>query len=196
MRKLIVTTIVSLDGYYEGPGENVMVLPLDGAFDAYCAERLRTADTLLLGGTSFRAFSGYWPPVAEDAHATPAEREISRRNNAIEKVVVSDSLTPDDAGAWRDTTRVVPRADARATVAELKQGPGGDILVFGSRTLWNALLAADLVDELHLVVGGVVLGSGTPAFAAGTTPQLRLLDARTFDGSDNVVIRYAAAGRA
>ena len=48
MRKLIVSNIMSLDGYYEGPGENVMVLPMDEAFDAYNAERLRAADTLLL----------------------------------------------------------------------------------------------------------------------------------------------------
>jgi hypothetical protein len=49
MRKLIVSNLVSLDGYYTGPGDNVMVLPLDEAFDAYNAERLRAADTLLLG---------------------------------------------------------------------------------------------------------------------------------------------------
>ena len=49
MRKLIVTNIVSLDGYYTGPDNNVMVLPMDGAFDLYNVERLRAADTLLLG---------------------------------------------------------------------------------------------------------------------------------------------------
>jgi dihydrofolate reductase len=98
MRKLIVTNIVSLDGYYEGPSKNVMGLfsyrleayPTDESFDAYNAERLRAADTLLLGRTSYEGFKSYWPPVAEDPHAAPLEREISRLNNAIEKVVVSD----------------------------------------------------------------------------------------------------------
>ncbi len=46
MRKLVVSNIVSLDSYYEGPGRDVMVLPMDAAFDAYNAERLRAADTL------------------------------------------------------------------------------------------------------------------------------------------------------
>ena len=46
MRKLIVCNMMSLDGYYEGPGKNVMVLPMDQAFDSYNAERLRAADTL------------------------------------------------------------------------------------------------------------------------------------------------------
>jgi dihydrofolate reductase len=53
MRKLIDCNIMSLDGYYTGPDNNVMLLPMDQAFDAYCAERLRTADTLLLGRTTY-----------------------------------------------------------------------------------------------------------------------------------------------
>jgi hypothetical protein len=52
MRKLIVANIVSMDGYYEGPGRNVMLLPMDGAFDDYNLERMRAAGTVLLGHTS------------------------------------------------------------------------------------------------------------------------------------------------
>lgn len=195
MRKLIVTNIVSLDGYYEGPGGNVMALPMDGAFDAYCAERLQTADTLMLGRNSFGLFSGFWPPVADDPNASPAQQEISRRDNAIEKIVISDSLTAEDTGPWRDTTRIVARADAHVATAELKDRSGSDILVFASRVMWNDLLTADLVDELHLVVGGVVLGGGTPAFSEGTTAKLELLHTQTFEGSDNTVLRYAVAKR-
>ena len=102
MRKLIVSNIISLDGYYEGPGKNVMVLfdyrldayPMDESFDAYNAERLRAADTLLLGRTMYDQFKGYWPSVADDPNAPPITREISRLDNAINKVVISDSLTP------------------------------------------------------------------------------------------------------
>jgi dihydrofolate reductase len=193
MRKLIVTNIVSLDGFYEGPGGNVMALPMDGAFDAYCAERLGTADTLLLGRTSFALFSGFWPAMGENPDATPAEREISRRDDEVDKLVVSDTLSADETGGWRETTRIVRRASAHAVIAELKTAPGRDILVFGSRTLWHALLADGLVDELHLVVGGVVLGEGTRAFPEGLTRQLELLDTRRFAGSDNVGLVYAAS---
>lgn len=193
MRKLIVTNIVSLDGYYEGPGGNVMALPMDGAFDAYCAERLGTASTLLLGRDSFELFSSFWPPVADNPGATDAQRQISLRDNAIDKVVVSDTLEPDKTGVWRETTRIVPRAHAHETVAELKNAAGDDILVFASRTLWNDLLDAGLIDEIHLVVGAQVLGGGTPAFAEGTDHALSLLDVRRFEGSHNVVLRYSAA---
>jgi dihydrofolate reductase len=195
VRKLIVCNIMSLDGYVAGPGENVMVLPLDGAFDAYNAERLRAAGTLLLGRRTYEGFKGFWPSVADDEGATPAQREISRRDNAIDKVVVSDSLTEDETEPWRDTTEIVRRADAHERVAELKRLGDGEVLVFGSRTLWNDLLAHGLVDELHLMVGAVVLGGGTPAFEGQPPVALRTLAVRKLDGSENVLVRYGVEPR-
>jgi dihydrofolate reductase len=188
---------MSLDGYYEGPGKNVMLLfdyrwevyPTDESFDAYNAERLHAADTLLLGRTSYDGFRGFWPSVADDPNATPIQREISRRNNAIDKVVISDSLTSEQTDPWHNT-RVIRRADAHEQIAELKRQPGKDILVFGSHTLWNDLLVNDLVDELHLMIGPVVLGAGTPVFDGQPAVSLRLMDTRTWDGSGNVLVRY------
>jgi dihydrofolate reductase len=188
MRKLVVTNIISLDGYYEGPGKDVMALPFDEAFDEYNAERLRAASTLLLGRTSYEGFKSYWPSIADDASARPVLREISRRNNEIDKVVVSDSLTPDRIAPWHNT-RIVKRAEAHERMAALKSEPGEDILVFGSRTLWNDLLVAGLVDELHLMVGPSFLGGGTPVFAGRPVP-LALLDSRTLPGSQLVLSRY------
>lgn len=200
MRKLIVCNIMSLDGYVEGPGGNVMVLPMDGFFDAYNLERLRTADTLLLGATTYMGFKSFWPEVAENPEKSPAvanhpeladlHREIGQRNNAARKVVVSDGLTEEDTAPWTDTTTIVPRADAHKAVAELKDQPGEDILVFGSRTLWNNLLVAGLVDELHLMIGATILGSGTPAFGDGPIPPLRLAETLRREGSENLLVRY------
>ena len=87
------------------------------------------------------------------------------------------------------------RADAHQAVADLKDRPGGDILMFGSRTLWNDLLVAGLVDELHLMVGAAVLGGGTPAFGTGPVPPLRLVDTRRRDGSDNLLVCYQVVDR-
>jgi dihydrofolate reductase len=189
MRKLIVVNIVSLDGYHEGPGKDVMAMPFDAGFSAYNVERLHAADVLLLGRTTFEGFKSYWPRVADDPGADPVEREISRRNNAIEKVVVSDSLTPARTAPWRGA-RIVARADAHAAVAELKGQPGGEILTFGSRTLWNDLLVAGLVDELHLLIGPALLGGGTPFYEGPSRVALRLLASRTLPDSELVLVRY------
>lgn len=199
MRKLIICNIMSLDGYYEGPGKDVMALfdyrweayPADESFDAYNAERLRAADTLLLGRTSYDGFKGFWPAVAEDPDATPIQREISRLNNAIDKVVVSDGLTSEETEPWRNT-RIISRADAHEQIADLKRQTGKDILVFGSHTMWNDLLAHDLVDELHLMISPVVLGAGTPLFDGRPPVSLRLIDTRTWEGSGIVLVRYEA----
>jgi dihydrofolate reductase len=195
MRKLVVCNIMSLDGYYDGPGQDVMVMPMDAAFDAYNAERLRAADTLLLGANAYRGFKGFWPPMADNPDAPAVHQEIGRLENAMDKVVVSDTVTEDETDPWRDTTRIVRRADAHRRVAELKQEPGREILVCASRTLWNDLLAHGLVDELHLIVGAAVVGGGTPIFGARPPGRLRLAETRRFDGSDNLLLRYEV-GRA
>jgi dihydrofolate reductase len=190
VRKLIVCNIVSLDGFFSGPGGNVMVMPFDAGFSDYNAERLRAADTLLLGRTTYEGFRSYWPRVAEDTSQPAVEREISRLNAAMEKVVVSSSLKPDGVEGW-GPTRVVRREDAHAEVAALKRGRGRDILIFGSHVLWNDLLAAGLVDELHLMIGAGVVGEGVRSFEGRPPGSFRLLDTRTFDGSSLLLARYA-----
>lgn len=191
MRKLIVCNIISVDGFFSGPNDDVMAMPFDTTFSDYNAERLRAADTLLLGRRSFEGFKGYWPSVADDPDQPPVEREISRLNNAIDKVVVSDSLTDADLAPWTNTT-IVRRADANEAVARLKRRPGREILVFGSHVLWNSLLQAGLVDELHLMIGSAFLSHGVPVFE-GPRTSLRLLDARVLDGSQLILARYSAA---
>lgn len=190
MRKLIVTNIVSLDGFFEGPGKNVMAMPFDEAFDKYNAERLRVADTLLVGRSTFDGLKSYWPPLADDPDAPAVEREIAKLLNGIDKVVISDTLTAEETPPWV-TSRIVSRADAAAEVAALKRRPGADILVVGSHHAWNALLAAGLVDELHLMIGPAFVGGGTPAYEGTSPVGLRLLESRTLENSQLVLARYS-----
>ena len=192
MRKLIVANIVSVDGFYSGPNDDVMAMPFDTTFSDYNLERLRAADTLLLGRRSFEGFRDYWPAIADDPDQPPVEREISRLDNAIEKVVVSDRLTDADLGPWTGTTRIVRRADAHDAVSDLKRAPGREILMFGSHVLWNDLFLAGLVDELHLMIGSAFLGDGVPVFS-GPRTGVRLLDVRQSGASQLILARYAAA---
>jgi dihydrofolate reductase len=191
MRKLIVLNAMSLDGYHEGPGKDVMAVEeaLGGPFDEYLVERLRAADTLLLGRTTYDGFKGFWPGMVDDPDATATEREISRLNNEIDKVVVSDTLTPAQTAPWHNTS-IISRSGAHERIAALKRESGKEILVGGSQTLWSDLLAHGLVDEVHLMVGPVVVGGGTPVFDGPPPAPLRLIGTRTWEGSDKVLLCY------
>jgi dihydrofolate reductase len=188
MRKVIVFNLISLDGYACGPAGDLMALPFGESFDAYCAERLDTAHTLLWGRSTFDMFRGFWPAVQDDETATDDQRAISRGDNTLEKVIVSDTLTADETDPWGATTRIVQRADAHAEVAAMREQDGGDILVFGSVTLWHDLLAHGLVDEVHVMVGAVVVGGGLPALPTGAS--LSLIDIRRVEGDDRVLLQY------
>lgn len=195
MRGLVVSNIMSVDGYYEGPGRNVMALNMDGAFDGYNLERIRRAGTVLLGRSSFEMFSSYWPGIA-DAAPDPANpglsddnREFSRIYNGLPKVVVSDSFVVTADNPWHDTTTVIRRDAVADWLTHERDSGTGDILSFASRVMWNSLLTQGLVDELHLMVGPRGLGDGTPIFTAPV--DLALLEVRQFEGSDNVLLRYS-----
>ena len=190
MRKIIVFNIISLDGYHTGPNNDVSVMfpMMGGVFDTYTAERLRAADMTLVGRVSFQLFNNFWPEVAKNRDSdewTPGQREISEAGASVPTIVVSDTLT----GNWPDIT-IIKRADAHQKIAELKRQPGKDMLITGSRTLWNDLLAHDLVDELHLMIGNVVLGVGVPVFVGKPPASLQLLDVRRWEDSDNILVRY------
>jgi len=190
VRKIIVYNVISLDGYHTGPGNDVSVMfPMMGkVFDTYNAELLRQADVHLVGRLSFELFQSFWPKVAENPDSeewTPEQREMSNAGESVKAIVVSDTLT----GNWPDI-RIVRRADAYQQIAELKRQPGKDILITGSRTLWNDLLAHDLIDEIHLMIGNRVLGAGVPVFVGRHDASLRLIDIRRWEDSDNVLLRY------
>jgi dihydrofolate reductase len=192
MSKVVVSTIISVDGYTEGPGGDVMAMPMDHAFDEHNAERMRAAGSILFGATTYRGMAGYWPSVVGDPGLTPGSSYVAQRYaEGIPVTVVSDTVTEADTGAWRDQTTIVRRADAHAAVARLREQDGGDVLVFGSRTLWGDLLAHRLVDELHLMVGPSLVAGDAHAFAGVPATGLRLRGVRRWDGSDNVLLSYA-----
>ena len=201
MAKLIVTNIVSLDGNYEGPGNNVMALPMDPAFDAYNLERISAAAAVLLGGNSYRFFGGFWPSMADNPAASETNRNFSRRYNQIPKVAVSSRLSASDApAAWKATSSFIT-SNTYDQVAKLKQDTAGEIVMFASRQLWNDLLAHGLVDELHFVVGNVVLGAGTSVFVktiAYDDPKtsLELVETRKLAGSNNHLAVYKVVSAA
>jgi dihydrofolate reductase len=190
MRKIVVYNVISLDGYHTGLENDVTVMfPMMGdVFNSYNAELLRTADVQLMGRVSFELFQSFWPRVAENPTSDEwmdSERELSQAGKHVKGIVVSDTLT----GDWQGV-RIIRRRDVYQQLAELKRQDGKDILITGSRTLWNDLLAHDLVDEIHLLIGSLILGQGVPVFVGKTPAALRLVDTRRWEDSDNVLLRY------
>jgi len=191
MRAFVVSMIISVDGYHAGVGGDVMAMPFDDGFSRHNVRLLRDAGTLVIGARGFDG-GAYWDPVAADESQPEIEREISRINHGLDKLVVSDSLRFDPSWPWAATTRIVGRADAPREIAALKEGDGGTLLTFGSVTTWSPLLEAGLVDELHVLVGPALLGEGEKLFT-GSRTSLRLIETQPQEDSQLVLLRFDAS---
>ena len=170
MRTLYITEFISLDGVIEAPGGEegyrhtgwTFDIDSDPAQAEYKTEETFGTQTLLLGRATYEGFAEAWPPRNGD---------FADKFNTMEKVVVSTTLADP---TWTNTT-VVRDLDA---VRALKEGEGGPIGVHGSPTLARSLHRAGLVDEWHLMVFPVILGSGQRLFPTDVEDKQKLLLAR------------------
>ena len=97
------------------------------------------------------------------AEAWRAAGGFAKRINAAQKYVVSDTLTDEDVAAWTPTT-IIRGADLVKEVSALRAQHGGDIYLYGSLTVARSLIAANLVDELVLMIEPITLGGGKTLF--------------------------------
>lgn len=190
MGKIVVSSLVSLDGYTEGPGGDVMAMPMDMAFGNQNAERMAAASSLLFGATTFRGMVSYWPHQVNNPDAGEDDRFIAQRySDGIPITVVSDSLTPEETEPYREHTTIVPRSGLAQRVAELREQEG-EALVFGSRTVWTELMVQGLVDVLYLMVGPKIVAGDHRVFEGVPQTDAHLTDARRLPGSEIVLLTY------
>ena len=168
MGKVVVTEFITLDGVIEDPGGSEKTELGGWAFqfergdegERFKLDELTASDAQLLGRVTYDGFAAAWPAMEETTG------DFGKTMNAMPKYVVSKTL---QSAEWNNTT--VLRGDLADEVAPLKEQYAGDILVAGSAQLVQSLLAADLVDELHLMVFPVFLGRGKRLFADETGSQ-------------------------
>jgi dihydrofolate reductase len=162
MRKLIVGSLVSLDGVYGDPRSWASAYFDDEAAEK-SRQRLMDSEAMLMGRNTYEYFAPAW-----SAMTGPYPDRI----NAIRKYVFSSTLS---SASWNNSTIV--SGDPVPAVAALKEQDGADLVIYGYTRLAQALLEHDLVDELDFWVHPVVLGGGTPLFRPGKLKALRLISA-------------------
>jgi dihydrofolate reductase len=183
MGKLVVTEFISLDGVIEDPGGAegfvhggwTFTFQTGDAFAPFKFEELMSSDAQLLGRVTYEGFAKAWPTMEGTG-------EFGEKMNSMPKYVVSSTLTEP---SWENTT--VLRGDLTTEVEALKQRYDGDILVAGSAQLVQGLLDRDLVDELHLMVFPVVLGTGKRLFGE-LGDKLRFSRTATLELGDGVTV--------
>ncbi|OKB68433.1 dihydrofolate reductase [Serratia marcescens] len=204
MRQIIASAFVSLDGVMQAPG-----LPdedraggfrfggwtapyWDDAIAETMSDLFSTPFDLLLGRRTYDIFAGYWPHITTDSAADQFDEfaaGIARMFNQAVKYVATHH---GETLGWENSQWL--GRDILARLRELKRGQGPVLLVQGSSTLMQQLLANDLVDELRLLTYPVLLGGGKRLFDENAAPAAFTLTQSVVSPGGVIVAHYRRAG--
>lgn len=186
MRKVILMSSVSLDGFIEGPNREIDWHLVDDELHQHMNDQLRVMGAFLSGRVTYELMAGFWPTADSDPASPPVMVEFAGIWRDMPKFVYSRTL---ERAEWNTT---IVRDVVADEVRELAARPGGD-LVLGGAGLAESFLRLDLVDEYRVYVHPVVIGEGKPLFSPSDTRRsLRLAGTRAF-GNGVVLLRYERA---
>jgi dihydrofolate reductase len=186
MRKVIYSTMVSLDGFTEDPKRSLDWGIIDEELHSFVNDQQSAIDTYLFGRRMYEVMT-YWDTAEEDPSNPEYVLEFARIWKRIVKIVFSKTLDHVQGNARLSRGNIVDE------IAQLKAQPGLDMGV-GGATIAGALMRSGLIDEYQLFIHPVVLGGGTPMFQVADPIKLRLMETRTFH-SGAVLLRYQPANR-
>ena len=188
MRKLIVLSMISLDGVMQAPGgpqEDTSggfayggwVAPYGNEVGGQVMQRLMKPSDLLLGRKTFEIWEHYWP---QHQSKWPGINDVT-------KYVFS---TTRDNSDWKNTVFI----NSLSGIQKLRDSDGSDIQVWGSGELIQLLLQNDLVDELWLMIHPLTLGGGKKLFTDGPIPAAFTLTESIVTTSGVIMAHYTRAG--
>lgn len=173
MRKVVYGGAMSLDGFIAGPNDEFDWILMDPDIDF--ARLMARFDTFLIGRRTFEV-------MQRMGNAAPA--------SGMRYFVFSRTLRPEEC------PQATLSDDAEGVVAELRRQPGKDIALFGGGSLFRSLLAAGLVDQVHMSVVPVLLGGGVPLLATPSSrAHLKLRKHRVYEKTGTVGLEYDVVAR-
>lgn len=187
MRKIITTTFITLDGVMQAPGSAVedttndfkyggwqLSFPQDEELNTILSEFFKLPFELLLGKTTYDIFASYWPNTKE-------EQEVAIPFNSTKKYVVSHTSFE---SAWNNSVCIT--GEVVAEIKKLKEQDGPDLWVWGSGNLIQTLLENKLIDQMHVWIYPITIGTGKKLFTTGTQAEnFKLIDSKI--GSNGVI---------
>jgi len=175
MRKLILSHVMSLDGFTTGPdGEFVPPPWSDEVAEKWSGWALEKGGPFIYGRVSFEFQKAYW---------TTAEGDFAEAYNRAPRFVVSKTLTGEPG--WN--AKVLTGLD---DIVALKAQPGPDLVCLGGANLAQSLHAADLIDEYRLMITPYTMGGGKRLFEAGPRRDFALTETLTTDVG-SLILTYA-----
>ena len=181
MRQVILFNMVTLDGFFAGPNEEIDWHHVDEEFNEFAIAQLNSAGGLLFGRVTYQGMASYWPTDT----ATANDPIVADKMNTLPKIVFSRTL---ERAEWNNTRLV--KGNIAEEISKLKQQPGKDWLLFGSADLASTLTNLGLIDEYRIMLNPVVLGNGKPLFKGIKEKlNLKLANTKTFRNG-NVLLCY------
>jgi dihydrofolate reductase len=180
MRKIIVSNLVSLDGYFDGPNGELDWFTVEDEFFAYAAEMLNSMDYILFGRKTYQMMAAYWPTP----EAKSNDPVVAAKMNDLPKIVFSKTL---DKVEWENSTLI--KDNLKEAMLKLKEQPGKDIVILGSGSIVSAFTQMGIIDEYRFIINPVILGEGKLHFTGSLDrKKLRLTDVKRL--ISGVVILY------
>jgi dihydrofolate reductase len=175
MRNLIFQEFLSLDGYAADKDHSTKFFEapeFSQDSDDDLLEEMNRFDTILLGANTYRMFVDFWPS------AETSEQIVADKLNSIPKVVFSNTLKEAPWGKWPAATVVT--GDAVSSIKKMKQQPGKDLVLWGSISLAQDIMKANIIDEYQFRIVPVILGGGTLLFGERDQLDLKLTKSKPY----------------